>query len=152
MRASARRDCPEGPRVSARPRVRYGPREGNPLVGRIATSEPIIRFFPFLFIFPLISFFLFISILQIQIPIQIKFQLVANSLSDYQYNLDIPKSVMNLFIYNFILCCIIFLSFFLISNSINCAFGINLNSQIITMYFFISVTIIFNQCTNKTPT
>jgi hypothetical protein len=25
-------------------------------------------------------------------------------------------------------------------------------SQIITMYFFISVTIIFNQCINKTPT
>jgi hypothetical protein len=36
--------------------VECGPREGNSLVGRIATSEPIIRFFPFLFIFPLIPF------------------------------------------------------------------------------------------------
>jgi hypothetical protein len=46
---------------------------------------------------------------------------------------------MKLFIYKLILCCIMFLSFFLISNSISCAFVINLNSQIITMCIYIFV-------------
>jgi hypothetical protein len=55
---------------------------------------------------------------------------------------------MNLFIYNFILCCAIFLSYFLyiISNSLKCTFGLNSNSHL-PLYFYYYYFII--KYTNK---
>jgi hypothetical protein len=124
-----------------------GPCAGVVMMGRSMMIRPecTVTFFHSLFHFPSpISFLYF----RIQLKFDFKFKPCDKLYPRINIQFEHIRNVMDLFIYNFTLSCIIFLSCFLyfISNSLKCTFGLNSNSYLIItflsllFYYFFSYT------------
>jgi hypothetical protein len=114
-------------------------------LGREVLSGPVLVFG---FFFSIFLDFLFSSKFQIQI---LNSNSVASLFQIKKYNLDIPKKVMNSFIYKFILCCIIFPSLFYFQLPKLCLWD---KSKFSTHYYYILFILLFfllSAQSNKTP-
>jgi hypothetical protein len=116
--------------------------------------ECTVTFFHSLFHFPSpISFLYF----RIQLKFDFKFKPCDKLYPRINIQFEHIRNVMDLFIYNFTLSCIIFLSCFLyfISNSLKCTFGLNSNSYLIitflSLLFYYFFLIQIWGLTNPTP-
>ena len=87
---------------------------------------------------PVLAFLFLFSFLYFQIQLKFKFEFKPCDKLYPQINVQFEhtQNVMDLFIYKFILSCIIFLSRFLyfISNSLKFTFGLNSNSHLIITF------------------